>query len=173
MATKETKQVIVDEIVENLKNSDAVYIAGYKGIKVKQVDELRSMFRKEGVTYKVYKNTLVKRAMENVGGYESAFPLLEEQNAYVFIKDELSKPAKVFKEFLKSNKVPHFKGALVEGALYDENSLDRLASLKTKDEVIGDIIGLLLSPITNIVGGLQAQGSNIVGAIKTIAEKEN
>lgn len=173
MATKENKQAKVEELVEILKNSDGVYVAEYKGIGVKDVDALRNEFRKEGLSYVVYKNTLVKRAMKEVGGYDNVFPLLENQNAYVFIKDEFGKPAKIYKEYLKTHKFPQFKGALIDGALFDENSLDLLSTMKTKNEVIGDIIGLLLSPISTIVGGLQAQGSNIVGAIKTIAEKEN
>ena len=173
MATKENKQAIVQELVEILKNSDGVYIANYKSISVKTVDSLRTAFRKEGLSYKVYKNTLVKRAMQEIGGYDEVFPLLEEQNAFVFIKDELGKPAKVYKEFLKTNKQPQFKGALIDGAFFDGGSLEALSTMKTKNEVIGDIIGLLLSPISTIVSGLQAQGSNIVGAIKTIAEKEN
>lgn len=173
MATKETKQAVVQELVEILKNSDAVYIAGYKGINVKSVNALRNAFRNEGLAYKVYKNTLVKRAMQEVGGYDSAFHLLEEQNAFIFAKEELGKPAKVLKDFLKDNKVPQFKGALIDGTFYDENSLDALSTLKTKNEVIGDILGLLLSPMSNIVSALQAQGSNILGAVKTIAEKEN
>ncbi len=173
MATKETKQAVVEELVEILKNSDAVYIAGYKGINVKSVNALRNAFRKEGLAYKVYKNTLVKRAMQEVGGYDSAFHLLEEQNAFIFVKEELGKPAKVLKDFLKDNKLPQFKGALIDGAFFDGDSLDTLSSLKTKNEVIGDILGLLLSPMSNVVSALQAQGSNILGAVKTIAEKEN
>lgn len=173
MATKENKQAAVEELVEILKNSDAVYIAGYKGINVKSVTDLRNAFRKEGLGYKVYKNTLVKRAMQEVGGYDSAFHLLEEQNAFIFAKEELGKPAKVLKDFLKDHKQPQFKGALIDGSFYDNTSLDTLSSLKTKNEILGDIIGLLLSPITTVVGALQAQGSNILGAVKTIAEKEN
>lgn len=173
MATIENKQAIVNEIVEILKDSQGVYIADYKGTSVKIVDALRIEFRKEGLTYKVYKNSLVKRAMTQVGGYDSVFPLLEEQNAYVFVKDEFGKPAKIYKEFIKANKLPKFKCAVIDGALFDGNSLDTLSTMKTKNEVIGDIIGLLLSPISTIVSALQAQGSNIVGAIKTIAEKEN
>lgn len=173
MATKESKQEVVNELVDILKNTGAVYIADYKGISVKQVSELREAFRKEGLSYKVYKNTLVKRAMTEVGGFENVFPLLENQNGYVFAGEELGKPAKILLEFLKNNKLPQFKGALVDGALFDGNSLETLSKMKTKNEILGEIVGLLLSPITNVVGALQAQGSNIVGALKTIAEKEN
>jgi large subunit ribosomal protein L10 len=121
----------------------------------------------------VFKNTLVKRAMDEVGGYEAFYPFLVQQNAFIFAKDELGRPAQILKDFLKTHKQPAFRRAIVDGAVYNDDQLDALASMKSKQEVIGDIIGLLLSPINNIVGGLQSQGSNIVGALKTLAEKEN
>jgi len=173
MATKESKQEVVNEIVGILKNSGGVYVADYKGISVKQVSAMREAFRKEGLTYKVYKNTLVKRAMSEVGGYDDIFPILENQNGYIFAGEELGKPASILSEFLKTNKFPQFKGALIDGALYDSSTLEALSKMKTKNEILGEIVGLLLSPITTVVGALQAQGSNIVGALKTIAEKEN
>lgn len=173
MASKADKQVIVEDLTEKLQSASAVYIADYTGINVENVNELRGLFRKEDISYTVYKNTLIKRAMDKVGGFEELYPLLENQNAYIFVTEELGKPAKILKEYLRNHKQPQFKGALVEGAYYSGDNLDALASMKSKQEVIGDIIGLLLSPINNVVGALQAQGSNLVGAIKTIAEKEN
>lgn len=173
MATLEKKKESQQEIVELLKNSDAVYLTDYKGMSVAQINKLRRDFRNDGVTYKVFKNTIVKRAMEEVGGYDQAFPLLENQSAFAFVSGDPATPAKILKSFLKENKTPEFKGAIIEGALFEGDKLDALSSMKSKEEVIGDIIGLLLAPITNIVSGLQAQGSNILGAVKTIAEKED
>ncbi|MEX2397437.1 MAG: 50S ribosomal protein L10, partial [Balneolales bacterium] len=77
-----------------------------------------------------------------------------------------------FKKHFKENKKPEFKAAFIEGVLYKSDQLEALSSMKSKEEMIGEIVGLLMSPINNIVGGLQAQGSNIVGAVKTISEKE-
>lgn len=171
MATLEQKKVVTGELIERLKASDAVYLTDYSGMTVAEINELRKELRKAGVSYTVYKNKLVQRAMEEIGGYDSVFPLLVDQTAYAFVSGDPAVPAKVLKKYLKDKKKPAFKAALIEGALFDAEKLEMLSSMKSKEEVLGDIIGLLLSPIQNIVGGLQAQGSNIVGAIKTISEK--
>jgi len=133
---------------------------------------LRGKFREGNVLFKVYKNTLIKRAMDDLGGYDDLYPHLAEQNGFAFVDEELAAPAKVFKDFIKENNKPKFKAALIDGDYYDENQLDALAAMKSKSEVIGDIVGLLMAPISNVVSGLQAQGSNIAGALQTIAEKE-
>ncbi len=165
------KQAILNEITENLKNSNGLYITKFTGMTVSDSNELRGEFRKGNVFYKVYKNKLMKLVMEDLGGYEDIIPNLIDQNAFVFVDDELSAPAKILKEFTKKYKKPEFKGALIDGEYYGPDKLEALAAMKSKDEVIGDIIGLLLSPITNVIGAINAQGSNIVGALKTIAEK--
>ena len=173
MATLEQKKAVQKEIVELLSNTDAVYLADYKGMSVAEVNKLRAEFRKEGITYRVFKNTLVKRAMQEVGGYDGVFEQLENQSAFAFLSGDPAKPAKILKDFIKENKKPEFKAAVIEGAVFGADKLEALSSMKSKEEVIGDILGLLMAPITNVIGALQAQGSNIVGAIKTIAEKED
>ena len=165
------KRAVIDEISENLKKSNAVYIANYSGMSVDDANKLRGAFRKGNVFFKVYKNKLMKLAMEEVGGYDAVIPTLTEQNAFAFVEEELSAPAKVLKDFLKDNKRPQFKAAIVDGEFFGEDKLDTLASMKSKEEIIGDILGLLAAPMSNIIGALNAQGSNLVGAVKTIAEK--
>lgn len=110
--------------------------------------------------------------MEKVGGYDDIIPSLVEQNAFAFVEEELSAPAKVLKDFIKdNNNKPQFKAAIVDGDFYGEDKLDVLAAMKSKNEIIGDILGLLMAPLSNVVGALNSQGSNLVGAINTIAEK--
>ncbi len=171
MPTLSEKKAVVEEITEQLNSSNAVYITKYSGMSVSDMGKLRGKFRDGNVRFKVYKNTLIKRAMETIGGYDELFPHLEDQNGFAFVDEELAAPAKVLKDYIKEHKKPEFKAALIDGDYYSEDQLDTLAAMKSKNEVIGDIMGLLLSPITNVVGGLQAQGGNIAGAIKTIAEK--
>lgn len=171
MPTLSEKKAVVEEITEQLNSSNAVYITKYSGMSVSDMGKLRGKFRDGNVRFKVYKNTLIKRAMETIGGYDELFPHLEDQNGFAFVDEELAAPAKVLKDYIKEHKKPEFKAALIDGDFYSEDQLDTLAAMKSKNEVIGDIMGLLLSPITNVVGGLQAQGGNIAGAIKTIAEK--
>ena len=165
------KRAVLDEITENLKNSNAIYIANYSGMSVDEANALRGAFHKGNVFFKVYKNKLMKLAMEEVGGYDDILSSLTEQNGFAFVEEELSAPAKVLKDFIKDNKKPEFKAALVDGEFYGGDKLDALAAMKSKNEIIGDVLGLLMAPITNVVGALNAQGSNIVGAVKTIAEK--
>jgi large subunit ribosomal protein L10 len=171
MPTLSEKKAVVEEITEQLNSSNAVYITKYSGMSVSDMGKLRGKFRDGNVRFKVYKNTLIKRAMETIGGYDELFPHLEDQNGFAFVDEELAAPAKVLKDYIKEHNKPEFKAALIDGDFYSKDQLDTLAAMKSKNEVIGDIMGLLLSPITNVVGGLQAQGSNIAGAVKTIAEK--
>ncbi|MEX0995161.1 MAG: 50S ribosomal protein L10 [Balneolaceae bacterium] len=171
MPTLAEKKAVVEDITENLNQASAVYIANYKGMSVDEINNLRTKFREGEIRFKVYKNTLMKRTMEEVGGYEELYPYLNDQNAFAFVEEDLGAPAKVMKAFFTEHAKPQFKAALVEGDLYSEEHLDTLASMKSKEEIIGDILGLLSAPIHNIVGGLQTQGSNIAGAIQTIAEK--
>lgn len=172
MPTLAEKQAVVEEITENLNSASAVYITDYKGMSVSEINRLRNKFRESNVNFKVYKNTLIKRAMADVGGYDDLYPHLANQNAFAFINEDLGAPAKVLKEFIKEFNRPQFRAAYVDGDFYSESQLETLASLKSKDEILGDILGLLMSPIKNIVGGLQAQGSTIAGAVRTIADKE-
>jgi len=171
MPTLADKKAVVEDITENLNRAAAVYVANYKGMSVDDINSLRTKFRYSDIRFKVYKNTLIKRAMEEVGGYEELYPHLHEQNAFAFVEEDLGAPAKVMKAFYSEHNKPQFKAALVEGDFYGEEHLDTLASMKSKEEIISDILGLLAAPMHNIVGGLQAQGSNIAGAIQTIAEQ--
>jgi large subunit ribosomal protein L10 len=171
MPTLTEKKAVVEEITEQLNNSNAVYIANYTGMSVSDMGELRGKFREGNVRFKVYKNTLIKRAMDTIGGYDELYPHLAEQNGFAFVEEELAAPAKVLKDYIKENDKPKFKAALIDGDYYTEDQLDTLAAMKSKSEVIGDIIGLLMAPMSNVVSGLQAQGGNLAGAIKTIAEK--
>lgn len=171
--TKKDKEAVVDEIAQTLDASSIVYLTDYSGLTVEQANELRNRFRNSGVSYKVYKNTLIRRAMEKLGGYDDLFDHLHGPTAVAFC-EEPSAPARVIKKFVKDESVerPELKAAYVDGAFYAAGSLDVLASLKSKDELLGDILGLLMAPISNIVGAVQAPGRNLAGAIQTIAEKE-
>ena len=114
MATKEQKQAVIDELIEILNNNEAVYLTYYKGMSVAEISTLRKEFRKSGVTYRVFKNKLVQKAMESIGGYDAVFPHLEEQTAFAFMNGDNSRPAKVLKEFLKKGDRPAFKAAMIE-----------------------------------------------------------
>lgn len=171
MPTLAEKKQAVEEITEDLKSSGAVYITNYSGMSVKEINNMRGEFFEGDIKYKVYKNTLVQRAMDEVGGYEDLYPHLVEQNGFAFVEEELAAPAKVIKKLFDETDRPKFKAAIIDGDYYGEDELDTLAAMKSKSEVIGDIVGLLLAPVSNVVGALQAPGRNIAGALETIAEE--
>lgn len=172
MATKAEKKEIVQNLVEELKDADALYLTNFKGMSVDEMNELRAEFRSNGIPYKVCNNTLFRRALSEVGMFEEIAEHTVYETAYSIVKGDAAVPAKVLQKILKGKKKPEFKAAVIEGTVYTGDQLDVLAAMKSKEEVIGDIVGLLLSPISNVVGGLQSQGSDIAGAVKTIAEKE-
>lgn len=171
--TKSDKEALVDEIAQTLESRPVVYLTNYSGLSVSQANELRNRFRENGVDYKVYKNTLIRLAMERLGGYDDLLDQLHGPTAVAF-SEEPSAPAKVMKKFVSDESVerPELKAAYIDGAYYAADALDVLASLKSKDELLSDILGLLTAPMKNIVGAIQAPGSNLVGAIKSIAEQE-
>ncbi|NNE69924.1 MAG: 50S ribosomal protein L10 [Rhodothermales bacterium] len=171
--TRAQKAEAIKELAEKLEQTPVIYLTDYVGLTVEQATNLRSAFRKSGVEFKVVKNTLLKRAMDQLGGYDELYDALHGSTAVAF-SEEPSAPARVLKDFLKESKleIPSLKGAHVDGAVYGDGALDTLAELKSKDELLGDILGLLMAPMTNVIGAVQAQGSNLVGAIKEIANKE-
>lgn len=172
--TREQKGTAVDEIVAMLDGTPVVYLTNYQGLDVGQATDLRDRFRESGVQFKVVKNTLLKRAMERLGGFDDVFDHLDGPTAVAFATEPAA-PAKVMQKFNTDNKseIPALKAAFIDGAVYQADALDVLASLKSKGELVADIVALLQAPMANIVGGLQAQGSNLVGAVKTLAEQES
>ena len=171
--TREQKAAAVDAITGKLEETPTLYLTDYKGLSVEQANMLRQQFREAGVEYQVIKNTLLRLAMERIGGFDELIEYLHGPTAVAF-SEEPAAPARVIKKFVEDNDTPRpeLKAAYVDGAVYESSQLDVLATLKSKDELVADILGLLMAPMTNIVGALQGQGQNLVGAIKSIAEKE-
>ncbi len=172
MPTLAEKKEVVEDITENLNEADAVYITNYSGMSVAEINDLRGDFFQKNITFKVYKNTLVKRAMEEAGGFDELRQHLTDQNAFAFVKEELAAPAKIIKKFNEETNNPGFKAALIDGDYYDGEQLETLAAMKSKSEVLGDIVGLLLAPVSNVVSALQAPGKTVAGAVETIAERD-
>ena len=171
--TKAQKEQALGAIADQFEGANTVYLTDYQGLSVEQVTELRRAFREADVQYKVLKNTLLRRVMEERGGFDELYDELNGPTAVAFTNDPAG-PAKVIKKFLEDNdlEVPRFKGAFIDGAVYDAGSLDVLAKLKSRDELLADILGLLTAPITNVASALGAQGSGLASVIQQIAEKE-
>lgn len=171
MATLEEKKETVDQMVAQLEDAPAIYLTDFTGLTVAETNELRSRFREEGVDYTVCKNTLLEMALERVGGYEGLVEYLHGPTAVAFTEDPAA-PAQVMEEFLEENdsEKPSFKAAVVEGDLYDTDEFDTLAALKSKDELIGEIVTLLQSPIRTVVGAVSSQGGRLTALVQSIGE---
>lgn len=172
--TRAQKAATVDTLAERLEGAPVIYLTNFQGLTVEQATELRQMFREAGVEYAVVKNTMLRLAMDRVGRFDDeVLDMLHGPTAVAF-SDEPAAAARVMKKFREDGKVeiPELKGAYVDGAVYQADALDLLSKLKSKDELLGEIVSLLQSPMSNVVSALTAQGQTLAGAIKQIAEKE-
>lgn len=173
--TKQEKNEFIDGLAAKLTDAKTFYITDIATLDAEASSKLRRLCFAKQINMQVVKNTLLKKAMERVEGtdYEELFGTLKGNTSIMFT-DTANAPAKLIKEFRKKNDKPVLKGAFVEESIYigDEN-LDMLASLKSKDELIGDIVMLLQSPAKNVVSGLQSGKSTLAGLVKTLSEREN
>ena len=171
--TREQKAALIDEIEEQIEGTPTIYVADYQGLSVAESNELRGRFREADVEYRVMKNTLMRLALERIDGLDELEEHLSGPTA-VALSEEPATPARVIKDFREDTgaEVPQLKVAYVDGDYYPADALDTLASLKSRTELIGEVIGLLQAPLSNVMGGLQSQGETLAGAIQSIAEKE-
>ena len=175
--TREDKGVLIDELTEQLRNTDFFYVADTGGLSVAQINEFREMCFKRGIEYRIVKNTLIKKALDQLDtDYSSFDEVLKGVSGIMFSPEVSNAPAKVIKEFRKKDKKltkPELKGASIDSALFiGSQHLDTLSELKSKTELIGEIIGLLQSPAKNVLGALKSGKHTIAGLVKTLSERE-
>lgn len=170
---KELKSEIINSIVQDLQNYKYMYVTDLTGLNVEDTNALRRLCFRRNVKLKTVKNTLLKRAMEAIDvDYSEMYPVLHGSSS-IMLCDNGNTPAKLIKEFRGKKAIPAIKGAFVEEvAFIGDNQLETLISLKSREELIGDIIGLLQSPAKNVISALQASGGQkIAGIVKTLSEK--
>lgn len=177
--TRDEKKVIIDGLTEKFKENPFFYITDASGFSVAQINAFRRTCYDKGVEYKVYKNTLIKKALENL---DADYSKLSEQalkgfSGIIFSKETSNLPAKVLLDFRKKlgkkEVRPLFKGAGIDTDVFiGESNLEVLSTLKSKQELLGDLIGLLQSPAKNLVSALLSGQNNITGVLKTLAERE-
>lgn len=148
MAKVELKQPIVDEISEQIKDAQSVVIVDYRGLTVAQDTDLRKQLREAGCTYKVYKNTMMKRAFAGTD-CEQLSDLLEGTNAVAISKDDATAPARIIAKVAKDAPALEIKAGIVEGTYYDAEGMKTIASIPSRDELLSRLLGSLQSPITN------------------------
>ncbi|MBX7141156.1 MAG: 50S ribosomal protein L10 [Chitinophagales bacterium] len=172
---KAAKQDTITRLTEKFNQASNFYLADTSNLTVEDVNRLRRLCHKQGIEMRVAKNTLIRKALEATGKeYDGIIEALHGPTSIMF-SESGSVPAKVIKEFRKSNEKPKLKAAYIDSAIYiGDQSVEELARLKSKQELIGDIIGLLQSPAKNIISALQSGGSKLAGVLKTLEErKEN
>lgn len=165
MVTKQQKYAIVAELVENLKNSTGYYLIDFSRLTVAETIHFRRELKKKNVIYKVAKNTLIARAIEEVGAPALPDNVLIGATGIAFVNEDLAAPAKVIKEVSAKTEKPKLKGAFIDGQFFDGSRLKELAELPTKEDMIASIIGSIHAPISGIVGSMNALMRDLISVI--------
>lgn len=170
---KDQKVQVIDDTIGRLERTTGLYLVSFSGLTVEKANQLRSEFFKIGVDYKVIKNTLLKRAMQAVGGYDDVFQYLVNQTGVVFAYDDPIEPARTLKKFAKENEAKFtVKTCVIGKDVFDGTRLDDLASLPTRDELIAGIIGTIAAPASGIVGAINGVITGIVNVIDAIEKQK-
>lgn len=173
--TKEEKTQAIDQLAGELQEKSIFYLADISELPVETSNKLRRLAFNKEVSLKVVKNTLLRKAMEKVEDkdFSELYDVLKGNTSIMF-SEVGNAPAKLIKEFRKKEDKPILKAAYVEESVYvGDEKLDQLASLKSKDELIADVILLLQSPMKNVVSGLQSSQQTVSGLLKALEEKAN
>ncbi|MDE5720647.1 MAG: 50S ribosomal protein L10 [Paramuribaculum sp.] len=172
---KEDKIKIIEQIEETIKAYPSFYLVETAGLNAERTSELRRACFKAGVKLMVVKNKLLHKALENLeGDYSELYPALKESTSLMFT-EVANAPAKLLKDFVKKDDVlPKLKGAYVEETVYmGADQLDALATIKSKNELIADVVALLQSPAKNVISALTSGGSKLHGILETLSHKED
>ena len=169
---KEAKKNVVKELKEELDTSCSVVLTDYKGLNVQKISQLRKNLRDKEIKYKVYKNTLIKRASKEVG-LEAFSSDLVGCTAIAFSKDEPILTVKILNDFAKENTEKFkLKRALIEGQMFFDDEINRIAELPSKEELLAKLVGHMKAPINAFVFTLKAPLSGLVNVLDQIREKK-
>lgn len=170
--TKEEKGLLIQDIKEMLQGSNVLYVADIEGLDASASSDFRRQAFKNNVKVKVVKNTLLQKAMESIEDrdYSELYDTLKG-NTVIMLSDKGNAPAKMVKDIRKKAERPIIKGAWIEESVYIGDQVDVLASIKSKEELLGEVIGLLQSPIKNVLSQLQSGQNTITGLLKSIENK--
>ena len=170
---KEDKIQAIDDLTEKLAENQNIYLTDVSDLDASTTSNLRRACFKAGVKLTVVKNTLLAKAMEASDKEFGDLTGVLKGNTAMMFSEVGNTPAKVIKDFRKKSDRPILKGAYIEEAVYlGDDQIEALVNIKSKEELIGEIISLLQSPAKNVVSALQSSGGALVGIIKTLSEKE-
>ena len=170
---KEEKKKLIDTLTQQLTENNNFYLTDIASLNAAETSDLRRLSFKNGIRLVMVKNTLLKNAMENVDKDFSELYSTLVGNTAIMFSESANAPAKMIKEFRKKKALPSIKAAYIEQMSYiGDEQIDFLVSIKSKDELIADIVALLQSPVKNVVSALQSGGNTLTGILKTLSEKE-
>jgi len=169
---KNEKAEIIAQAKELIENSTALYLTDYSKINVADISEIRNQFRKDGVKYRVFKNTLFKRALVESGKFEKLADHLEGMTGFAFASTNPVAPAKIIKKYNDTSQKLPLKACYIETQYYDGSKLAELAVLPSKGELIAGILGSLNSPASGIVGSIAAVIRNLVSVVDEVSKKK-
>ena len=173
--TRAEKTTAISELKEKFSNHSFFYLTDSSTLTVEQINKLRGLCFEKGVELKVVKNTLAKKALEDAPeekGYAALFDALKGPTAIMFAPEAANVPAKIIKEFRESFDKPTLKAAYIDTSVYlGDEYVKELSELKSKEDLLGEIVTLLQSPAKNLVSALQSGGSTIMGLLKALEER--
>jgi len=171
---REEKEVIIDNLAQRLDQSKHFYLTDISSLNAEETSNLRRKCFEKEISLMVVKNTLLRKAMEkSEGDFNDLYDVLKDSTSIMFCESG-NIPAKLIKEMRKTMDRPLLKAAFVEESIYiGDDQLDTLSKIKSKEELLGDLLVLLQSPATNLVSALASSSSKLAGALKTLSEKEN
>ena len=170
--TRQEKSQVIESLTAQLQESPTIYVADISGLDAGATSNLRRACFNAGVKLAVVKNTLLAKAMESSDKEFGDLIGTLKGNTSLLFSETGNAPAKVIKEFRKKSDKPLLKGAYIEEAVYvGDDQLENLVNIKSKEELIGDIIGLLQSPAKNVVSALKSGGNTLSGLVKTLSER--
>ena len=171
--TREEKSQVIQDLTAQLADNTNIYLADISGLDAVSTSKLRRACFKANVQLAVVKNTLLEKAMEASDKDFGELPTVLKGNTSVMYAEAGNAPAKVIKDFRKKSERPLLKGAFIEEAIYiGDEQLDSLVNIKSREELIGDVISLLQSPAKNVISALQSGGGKLSGILKTLSQKE-
>jgi len=170
--TREEKSQVIKDLTVDLADNTNFYLADISGLNAVNTSNLRRACFKANVQLAVVKNTLLEKAMEASDKDFGDLPTVLKGNTSIMYSETGNAPAKIIKDFRKKSDKPLLKGAFIEEAIYlGDDQLETLVNIKSREELLGEIVGLLQSPAKNVVSALKSSGGKLAGIIKTLSEK--
>lgn len=166
------KEQIIAEVTEQISRAKSIYFADFTGITVEQTNEIRREFRKANVDYRVVKNTLVRKALQNVSGYETVHGDLHGPTVIALSFDDPVAPARIIKKFRDKHQKLTVKICVLEKQVFKGSQLDEIAKLPSRNELMAGILGAIQSPMSGVVGTIAAVMRDLVSVLDAIEKKK-